>query len=147
MDTIIDKNIVINALVGDVWQALTDPAFMVKWMGEADFDLKVTTNWEIGAPFIIKGFHHLKFENKGIVLEFLPERLLSYNFLSSLSRLPDIKENHTMVRFTLTAVELHTSLQLTITNFPTLTIYQHLNFYWNTTLVILKRTIESSIDK
>lgn len=142
METIIDKKIIINAPVAEVWKSITDPGLMVKWMGEADFDLKIVTTWEVGSPFTIQGFHHLKFENKGVVLQYLPEQVVSYNFLSSLSRLPDTKENHTIVRFTLTPEEQHTSLELTITNFPTLTIYQHLNFYWNTTLVLLKKAIE-----
>lgn len=142
METIINKKILINAPVAEVWKSITDPGLMVKWMGEADFDLKIATTWEVGSPFTIQGFHHLQFENKGVVLEYLPGQVLSYDFLSSLSRLPDTKENHSILRFTLKSEEQHTSLELTITNFPTLTIYQHLNFYWNTTLVLLKKVIE-----
>jgi len=142
METIIDRKILINALTGEVWKFITDPAFMVKWMGEADFNLNIHTTWEVDSPFIIQGFHHLPFENKGVVLAFVPEQVVSYDFLSSLSRLPDTKENRSIVRFTLTPAAQQTSLQLTITNFPTLTIFQHLNFYWNTTLVLLKKSIE-----
>ncbi|HEY9262353.1 SRPBCC domain-containing protein [Chitinophaga sp.] len=142
METIIDRKIVIDAPAAEVWKSLTDPGLMIKWMGEADFDLKITTTWKVGSLFSVQGFHHLPFENKGVVLEYVREQVLSYDFLSSLSRLPDTKEHHTIVRFTLTPLEQRTSLHLTITNFPTLTIYQHLNFYWNTTLVLLKKAIE-----
>ena len=36
-----------------------------------------------------------------------------------------------------------TELTLTLSNFTTETIYKHLNFYWNTTLEVLKNFIES----
>jgi uncharacterized protein YndB with AHSA1/START domain len=142
METVIHKKILIDAPVAEVWKFLTDPGLMVKWMGEADFDLKIETTWEVGTPFTIQGFHHLKFENKGVVLAYEPDHIVSYDFLSSLSRLPDTKENRTVLRFNLTPLEQHTSLELTISNFPTPTIYQHLNFYWNATVVLLKKAVE-----
>jgi len=142
MKTILDKTIVIEAPTAKVWQSITDIKLMEKWMGNTELDLEIITNWEVGSPLIVKGFHHARFENQGVVLEYLPDHTLSYNFLSSLSRLPDKKENYTMIRFVLIPQENHTTLSLTLTNFPTETIYQHLNFYWNTTLVILKRMIE-----
>lgn len=142
MKTILDKTIVIEAPVAEVWQSITDVTLMAKWMGDAALDLDIVTNWEVGFPVIITGFHHARFENKGVVLEYFHDRILSYNFLSSLSRLPDKEENYTIIRFALTPQENNTALSLTLTNFPTETIYQHLNFYWNTTLVLLKRMIE-----
>lgn len=142
MEKIIDKKIDIKAPAAEIWKSLTDTTLMAKWMGDAALDLDITTSWQVGAPIIIKGFHHARFENKGVVLEYLPDQILSYNFLSSLSRLPDKNENYTIIRFTIIPMEQHTSLELSLTNFPTDVIYHHLNFYWNTTLVMLKRAIE-----
>ena len=142
-EKILEKKILIHAPVPRVWTSLTDVATMKKWMGESEFDLEIITNWEVGSPFVIKGFHHVRFENRGIVLEYVPDHRVSYNFISSLSRLADKKENYTAVRLELDPQGETTSLSLTIYNFPTETIYQHLNFYWNTTLVLLKRMIES----
>lgn len=106
-------------------------------------ELEVTTSWEMGTPLVIRGFHHVRFENKGIVLEFTPERVMSYSFLSSVSRLPDLMENYSVVRFELREEGMRTLLTLQLFNFPTETIYHHLNFYWNSTLMILKRMVES----
>jgi hypothetical protein len=44
----------------------------------------------------------VKFENKGIILKYLKERILSYSHLSSVSRLPDNIENYTVIEFVLT---------------------------------------------
>jgi uncharacterized protein YndB with AHSA1/START domain len=138
----IHKEIVINAPVSAVWQSITDISLMTKWMGGEALQLEVVTNWEIGSPIIVRGFHHARFENSGIVLAYIPDQIVSYNFLSSLSRLPDVAENHTILRFTLAPQVNQTLVTLTISNFPTETIYQHLNFYWNGTLAILKRIVE-----
>lgn len=143
MDEIINKKIVIAAPVNAVWKSLTDIELMKQWMGAPELELEIATSWNVGSPISIKGFHHVRFENKGVVLEYLPDRLVSYNFLSSMSRLPYEPENHTILRFVLDTQDNHTSLSLTISNFPTETIYHHLNFYWNTTLAMLKRHIEN----
>jgi uncharacterized protein YndB with AHSA1/START domain len=144
MAYVIDKSVLVKAPAKAVWKHITDLSLMTKWSGEPDMQLEIVTSWEVGSPFIIRGFHHLRFENKGTVLVYSPERLLSYNFLSSLSRLPETDENRSVVRFTLTPLGEDTLLSLNITNFPTATIYQHLNFYWNTTIVILKNAVENA---
>ncbi|SHN36521.1 SRPBCC domain-containing protein [Chitinophaga sp. CF418] len=142
MEEILDKKILINAPAARVWASLTDTTAMKAWMGAPEMELEITTSWEVGAPILIRGFHHVKFENKGIVLEYSPDNVVSYNFLSSISRLPDEKDSYSILRFQLAPEVAHTALSLTISNFPTETIYHHLNFYWNGTLAMLKKYIE-----
>ncbi|MGF6929600.1 uncharacterized protein YndB with AHSA1/START domain [Chitinophaga sp. W2I13] len=142
MEKMIDRKVIINAPVAEVWKTITDVRRMTQWMGGAELNLSVATTWEVGSPLVVSGFHHARFENKGTVLEYSPGHAVSYDFLSSLSRLPDSRENYTVIRFALAPEDGHTLLSLTLTNFPTETIYQHLNFYWNGTLGILKRMIE-----
>ena len=142
MEEIINRRIIIDAPVARVWEAITDVDLMTAWMGGPELALEVRTTWEPGSPIVIRGFHHTSFENKGVVLEYSPEHTVSYNFLSSISRLPDSAENYTIIRFGLEPEGRQTLLSLIITNFPTTTIYQHLNFYWNTTIVMIKKMIE-----
>ncbi len=143
MQQLQEKHITIEAPVSGVWKAITDIRSVREWMGGDELELEVTTSWEMGTPLVIRGFHHVRFENKGIVLEFTPERVMSYSFLSSVSRLPDLMENYSVVRFELREEGMRTLLTLQLFNFPTETIYHHLNFYWNSTLMILKRMVES----
>jgi|GEM_PF-3423452 len=44
--------------------------------------------------------------------------------------------------FALTPGEDGTELSLTLRNFPTEVIYKHLAFYWNVTIVLLKKFVE-----
>lgn len=135
--------VTINASPAEVWSALTVPERMTKWMGDPEMELEVHASWGIETPILIRGFHHTKFENKGIVLKYERERRLSYTHLSSVSRLPDKQENYSILEFLLTPIENHTLLTLTIENFPTETIRKHLEFYWKTTMLTIKENVEN----
>src|SRR5688572_31889261 len=100
-----------------VWEILTDPAMMIQWMGEPEMQIEIETNWQLNSPITIRGFHHVRFENKGLVLEFKKEKRLCYTHLSSLSRLPDVPENYSKLLFTLTARAEATELTVAIENF------------------------------
>jgi uncharacterized protein YndB with AHSA1/START domain len=140
-DKIVTKTVHINAPTSEVWESLTKPELMKKWMFETE--LHIITDWKVGTPIVIRGnLNGKNFENNGTVLQFEPKKILQYSHLSSLSRLPDKPENYTILDFRLAPIENQTSLTLTVNNFPTESIYKHLAFYWNVTLEILKRMIE-----
>jgi uncharacterized protein YndB with AHSA1/START domain len=136
------KNIL--ALPSAVWQYLTNSDLMKQWMGEEEMKIEIITDWKVGSPIIIKGFHHVAFENKGTVVDIDPYRILKYDYISSISRLTDTPENRTSVEFKLTPFKNQTSLTLTLRNFPTEAIFKHVDFYWRTTIEILKKSIEAS---
>lgn len=133
------------ALASQVWQMLTTPELMKRWM-MPDIDIEVITAWKVGSPMLIHGnMNGKRFENKGTVLQFEPEKTLQYSHLSSLSRLPDQPENYSIVAFRLEPLENQTALALTVSNFPTESIFRHLAFYWNVTLQVLKKRIETPL--
>lgn len=135
------KTIHIDAPTAQVWDTLTSPEQMKKWMSETEID--IITDWQVGNPMVIRGsLHGIQFENKGTVLQFEAGKILQYTHLSSISRLRDQPENYSVVEFRLAPVENQTVVTLTLSNFPTETIYKHLAFYWNVTMEILKKMIE-----
>jgi uncharacterized protein YndB with AHSA1/START domain len=136
------RSITINASPSKVWQTLTNPGIITQWMGDAAMNLEVQTNWQVGSPITIKGFHHVSFENKGIVLVFEEESTLSYSHLDSISNLPDAPENYSTLTFTLEPLNSNTLLTLNLENFPTESIRKHLEFYWKTTLFFIKNKAE-----
>ena len=138
----IEKTIHIKASPPIVWHALTNPDIMKQWMGEPEMEIEIITNWRVGSPIVIKGFHHVKFENTGTIWQFEPDKILKYDYLSSISHLPDKPENHTIIEFRLKPYQNQTSLTLILSNFPTESIFKHINFYWTTTIETLKNWIE-----
>lgn len=140
----IEKTISIAATPAKVWAYLTQPELMEKWIGEPEMNIKVETDWVIGKPITIKGFHHIDFQNTGEILAFVPHQLIRYNHLSSLSKLPARLENHTTISFSLQSSENTTQITVVLENFPSETIYRHLDFYWQSTIHILRKQIEES---
>lgn len=135
-------SVIINSEPSNVWTTLTDIGLMSKWLGDPEMNIKVETDWKIDSPIFIRGFHHINFVNKGTVLEYDKEKKLSFTHLSSVSRLADKKENYTILEFILTLIDKQTQLALNIENFPTETIRKHLEFYWRTTVLTIKKQIE-----
>lgn len=141
-DLIVNKTVYINTPPARVWQFLTIPKLMKEWMFPEEID--ILTDWQVGSPIVIRGaLHGVPFENKGVVLQFEPEQVLKYSHLSSASRLPDEPASYSFIEFRLTAVtESQMALTLILSNFPTQVIYQHLAYYWNVTLELIKRKPE-----
>lgn len=139
-----NKAVTINASTSQVWHFLTTPELMKKWMISDDIEINISTDWKVGSPMVIRGNMSGKnFENNGTVLQFEPEKTLEYSHLSSTSRLPNQPESYSIIEFRLQPMEDLTILRLTVSNFPTESIYKHLTFYWNVTLEVLKRMIEN----
>ena len=142
------KTIDINTSPAQLWEVLTKPSLMKRWVSDSETD--ILTDWKVGGPITMlvqADSYKDYFENKGTVLQFEPEHILQYSHLSSLSRLPDHIGNYTVITFMLIPDNEKTSLNLTLTNFPTETIYQHLTFYWGITLEIIKKSIEDECRK
>ncbi|MGN6417046.1 MAG: SRPBCC family protein [Pseudobacter sp.] len=138
---IINKTININAPASRVWEALTTPAIMKRWMTDAEMD--ITSDWRTGSAIVISGnLHGIPYENKGTILRFEPYSVLKYNCWSSLSQHDDVPENYSLITFRLMASEGITTLVFTQTNFTEDVIFKHFNFYWNTALQLLRRLSE-----
>ena len=138
----IETSILINASPSEVWKYLTTPALMQQWMGEPEMNIEVTTDWKIGGHFKVRGFHHVRFENRGTVLQFEPMKILQHSHLSSVSHLPDKEENYSIITFLMSPSEQETLLTIQTENFPTESIYRHFKFYWEGTVNVLKALIE-----
>jgi uncharacterized protein YndB with AHSA1/START domain len=144
---VFSKTVQIDASTARVWQALTTPELMQKWMISEDLEISIHTDWKVGSPMRIRGNMNGKdFENNGTVLQFQPHEVLQYSHLSSTSRLPDRPESYSIIDFNLQPVEGQTILTVTVRNFPTESIYKHPAFYWNVTLEVLKRRVENKVD-
>ena len=143
-DQAFEKTVQIDAPAATVWRALTDTALVQQWMSATGVEIE--TDWRTGSPIRISGVsNRVAFENRGTIVQADEEKLLQYTHLSSLSRLPDVPESYSTLRFSLVPIDGHTLLTLRITGFPTESIYKHLAFYWNVTLELLKQFVEGKL--
>jgi uncharacterized protein YndB with AHSA1/START domain len=88
----------ISASPKQVWNALTDPGLIRKYLFGAD----VETTWEPGAPIRWRGeYDGRKYEDKGEVVEVVPEEKLIVTHFSPLSGQDDKPENYHTVTYQL----------------------------------------------
>lgn len=137
----IEKTLHINASVAKVWNTLTDPALMKLWI--SDSEISISSTWEPGSPVVFCGnLHGIVYESKGTVLQFEREKILQYNFWTSLSQHADLPENYSVITYRLTSVNDQTTVFFTQTNFVTEVSYKHFYFYWNAALELMKKLSE-----
>ena len=138
---IISKTITINASVSKVWDALTSADQIKNWLW--DTEVIVISDWKVGSPILFKGkFHEMDFETKGIILKLEKEKVFKYSYWTPISEISDSPENYHIIEFALRPDGSKTLLTLTINNLINDVIYGHVNFYWNTTLEVLKKLLE-----
>ena len=78
------------------------------------------------------------------MLDVVPERMLRYTHLSSVSQLPDVPDHHSVIAFELAARDGATAVRLVVERFATESIFRHLRLYWNGTLDVFKAWVERS---
>jgi len=96
---IIKNSIVINALIGEVWDALINPEQTQKYM----FGCAAISDWKTGSALLWKGNYEGKemVFVKGIILDIQPHRILKYTVIDPNSSMPDIPENYLNVTYEL----------------------------------------------
>ncbi len=138
----ISKNaIVINAPVAMVWESLINPEIVKKYFWGAE----MSTDWKVGSPISFKGeFKGNRFEEKGEILQFSPEKLIQYSHWSNLEGIPDVPENYRNWSFEL--LQEGTSVNLTIAedNIPTEKQRKRSDEFWQDVLNKIKQLLEEA---
>jgi uncharacterized protein YndB with AHSA1/START domain len=130
--------VVINAPPLKVWEALTRPDLIQQYL----FGTNVTTDWRVGSPITYRGTWQGKdYEDKGVVLQNEPGRLLISTYWSSLSGVPDVPENYKTVRYELAADGAGTRLTITQDNNDSQEESDHSEQNWNMVLDGIKKLL------
>ncbi len=132
-------SISINASVGKVWDALTDPEVIRQYM----FGTNVISDWKQGSPIVWKGeWQGKKYEDRGVILKLEPERLIQYSHFSPLSGKPDLPENYHTVTIELVSHGVETAVSLSQDNNETEQAREHSEENWKMMLASLKKLLE-----
>jgi uncharacterized protein YndB with AHSA1/START domain len=103
-------SIKINAAGIKVWDGLTNPSIIKKYMMGA----KVDSDWKKGSSITWKGeFKGKPYEDKGKILEIEPHTKLKYSHFSPMSGEKDVPENYHTVTINLSGDEKQTMVILT----------------------------------
>jgi uncharacterized protein YndB with AHSA1/START domain len=131
--------ILIQAPVAKVWQALTDPAMIKQYL----FGTEVVSDWQVGSSLTYKGVWEGKpYEDKGIILKLEPEKLLETSYWSAFSGTADSPENYQIVSYALQPQGAATELTITQTNAASAEAAKHSEQNWQSVLEKLKILLE-----
>jgi uncharacterized protein YndB with AHSA1/START domain len=124
-----------------VWKALITPDTVKQYM----FGATVISDWREGSPIVWKGEWQGKpFEDKGVILQLEPERVLQYSHFSPLSGLPDAPDSYHTVTIELADQSPGTRVTLSQDNNATEQARQHSEKNWQTMLDGLKKILEGA---
>jgi uncharacterized protein YndB with AHSA1/START domain len=136
-----NASVTIHAKQGRVWDALTKPEIIKQYF----FGTDTKTEWKVGGPITFSGEYQGKsYHDKGTVLAFEPEKLIKYNYWSSMSGIEDKPENYVVVTFKITPNGNDTKVELTQENIPTEQMKEHSEENWKKVLSQLKSLLEES---
>ena len=131
----------IDAPPSRVWRALTDPDLIEQYM----FGARVVTDWQPGSSIVWKGEYEGKaYEDKGEVLEVVPERRLRMTHFSPLGGQDDVPENYHTLTYELEAENGTTHVSLSQDNNSSQEAAEHSRENWEKMLSGLKTTVEAS---
>jgi uncharacterized protein YndB with AHSA1/START domain len=131
--------VTINAPSVKVWEALTKPELIKQYL----FGTTVMTDWQVGSPIIYEGQWEGKtYQDKGIILQIDPGRLMVSTYWSSMAGMADIPENYKTVRYELTSEQHSSRLTVTQDNNRTPEEANHSSQNWKIVLEGIKKLLE-----
>lgn len=108
-------SITINAPLERVWDALVNPSLVRQYL----HGTTVQADWRPGGAITWSGeWNGQSYQDKGVVLQFEPMRIISTTHWSPLSGLEDTPENYHVVTYELAGGGNQTTLTLTHSNSP-----------------------------
>lgn len=122
-DLIVSQSIDINASPSTVWAVLTDPERIKEYL----YGTETITDWQVGSTIVFQGeYNGATYRDKGIILENVPNQLLSYSYWSGFSGAEDKPENYSTITYSLLRQDdTHTTFTWTQEGFMTEDGYNH----------------------
>jgi uncharacterized protein YndB with AHSA1/START domain len=130
----------LNAPASKVWKALTDPSIIKQYL----FGTEAESDWKKGSKITYRGeWDGKQYEDKGEIVDIVPERLLHTTYFSSMRGKEDLPENYNNVIYDLKEDNGHTILTLSQDNIDSEEELLHSEENWSRVLDGMKRIVES----
>jgi uncharacterized protein YndB with AHSA1/START domain len=131
--------IIIRAGVARVWDALTNPKLIKQYL----FGTEAKSDWKVGSSITYSGVWEGKsYEDRGTILQLVPNKLLKATYWSSLSGKPNTPENYSTVTYRLSQKDRETTLTVTQDNNPSKESADHSAENWKRVLATMKDLLE-----
>jgi uncharacterized protein YndB with AHSA1/START domain len=134
-----ETSISIKATAATVWKALTTPEQIKKYL----MGTNVKTDWKEGGPIEYEGeYNGKKYHDKGVIKNFIPEKVFQSTYWSSMGGKADKPENYNLVTYLLDEKGGKTKVTLMQDNINSKEEKEHVTANWNMVLKKLKEVVE-----
>ena len=129
----------ITASIKNVWEALVNPEIIKKYM----FGTTVSSDWKVGSSITWKGeWQGKSYEDKGVIRQIKPEKILQYTHYRPLTGLPDVPKNYHQVTIELIPRGNEIEVMLSQDNNANQEVKKHNEKNWDMMLSSLKKILE-----
>jgi len=133
------QSITIQAPAAKVWDVLVNPALIKQWL----FGTEAISEWKTGSSITYRGeWKGQPYEDKGTILDIVPERRLVTTYWSGMSGLPDAPENYNKVTYELEQLNGDTEVTIIQENIRSEQAKQDSEKNWAVVLDALKKLLE-----
>lgn len=141
-ELVVNKEAQINADVSKVWNALINPKLIKQYL----FGTEAVSDWNMGSSIIFRGKWEGKiYEDKGLILKLITNKIFQYAFWSPFSGLEDKPENYANITYELIEKGGDTLLAVTQDNIKTDEMFNRIYENWEIILKGLKETVEKNV--
>ena len=134
-------SIILNAPPEKVWNALTDPALIKQYL----FGTDAHSDFKKGSAITYTGeWEGKKYEDKGTIIEAIPNALLHTTYYSSMSGKEDKPENYSNVYYRIEPTGRQTVLTITQDNNADQKSRDHSQANWTMVLQSFKKVVENN---
>lgn len=131
----------IDTSVSRVWQALTDPVMIKQYL----FGTDTVSDWKKGSSITYKGeWEGKQYEDKGTIVDIVPERLLHTTYWSSMGGKEDKPENYNDVIYEVKPDGDKTIVTIVQDNIDDQAGVKHMEENWGIVLRGMKKLIEGN---
>jgi len=129
----------LHAPINKVWDALTKPEIIKQYF----FNTNTFTDWKLGSPIKFKGeWEGKSYEDKGTILDIEKNKLIKYDYWSSMSGIEDKPENYAIITYKLMEKDDQVNLTIIQENIPDEKMKKHSEDNWRKVLDGLKKLLE-----
>lgn len=129
----------INVPVSKVWKALTEPAMIKEYL----FGTNTVSDWQKGSSITYSGeWEGKSYEDKGVILDIVPEKILHTTYYSAMSGKEDKPENYANVIYKVSPDDGHSLITITQDNIDDEKQQQHMVENWGKVLESMKKLLE-----
>lgn len=133
------SRITIHTSAKKVWDALTNPEIVKQYIHGTE----VISDWQVGGAIIYRGiWKDTPYEDRGMIVELIPNQFLKTTYWSAASAPENTPENNFTVSYQLTEADGETTLTVVTENHPSQVDADTASKNWEHVLNLLKDLLE-----